>query len=147
MVNVALRHTPNRDEAEDIVQNAAIKLISQQTLPADERGLAYTVTNHAAYDFFDSENAKKRDRRKTELLDEGISKHHQSSPSAEEEALNRLYLKEVISIAPQEVLALACGYTMREISEKLNLHPECVSSRIRYFRKSINTTRKIQKVL
>lgn len=96
MFGVAFNHVHNRDDAEDIVQNASIRLIQQRTTPEpkDRRGLAYTLADHSAHEFMDATRAKCRDVRQTDRLDLSNTAHHPLAQSAEDAVILQETIKQ-----------------------------------------------------
>lgn len=131
MFGVAFNHARKPQDAEDIVQNAGARMVSQRQEPADERGLVYTLVNHEAHGFLDYKKAERRDERKTVPLDPSNPTHHRLVPSAEQTALQQMEIREADPLARLN----GAGYTVREIAEATGMNPHTVSSHIDRWRK------------
>lgn len=137
MFGVAFNHVLCPEDAEDIVQNAGMRMLSQREVPEDERGFAYTIVDHEAHDYLDKESAVKRDRRRTEPWDSDNPLHHPVAPSAEEVALRRIELASIVEQASPLLLMHAVGFTDAELSGMTSLHVDTVDSRISKERKRL----------
>lgn len=137
MFGVAFNHTRSPQDAEDIVQDTGMRMLSQRQEPTDERGFTYTLANHEAHGFLDHKNAGKRDERKTVPLDPSNPAHHRLVPSAEQTALQRMEIREADPLARLN----GAGYTVREIAEATGMNLHTVSSHIDRWRKKASGER------
>ncbi|MBI3069935.1 MAG: sigma-70 family RNA polymerase sigma factor [Candidatus Levybacteria bacterium] len=130
-------NTRSPQDAEDIVQSAGIRMLSQRIDPVDERGFAYTIVDHEAHTFLDHEGAQKRNRGKTEPIDPSNPSHQRVAPSAEQTALQRMEIREADPLARLN----GAGYTVREIAEATGMNLHTVSSHIDRWRKKASGER------
>lgn len=137
MFGVAFNHTLCPEDAEDVVQNAGMRMLSQQCVPQDERGFAYTLVDHEAHDYLDQASAAKRDRSRTDSWNPDNPLHHPVAPSAEDVALRNIDLASILGNVSPLLLMHAAGFTDTELSEKMSLHIDTVDSRIRDERKRL----------
>ena len=149
MYGVAYSRCGHRQDAEDVVQDAAIVLLKQETTSGDERGIAWTVTDYALKDRRQRESAKARggtgqtrpdrqtdERVSTRSLDGIRAERLPAVASAERTALARMELSAVLEAAPLEARLAAAGYTHREIGEATSTPPQTVYSRVMKWRAS-----------
>lgn len=125
------------EDAEDAVQDAAIKMMRQKKDPpsSQERGLAFTMTKYAAGDIKDAQQAGCRDVGKTEPLDVDNPLHDKrTAPSAEHEAIIDMEYKRVVSQTPPVVLFNAAGFTARELAERSGRPQKTIESDIHNWR-------------
>ena len=147
MYGVAYSRCGHHQDAEDVVQDAAIVLLKQETTSGDERAIAWTATDYALKDRWQRESAKARggtgQARPDRQTDERVSTRSLDGvrvgslpvvASAERTALARMELAALLETAPLEARLAAAGYTLREIGEATSTPPQTVYSRVTKWR-------------
>lgn len=131
MVGVVLGSTGNVEDAEDVAQEASIRMLSQRKGPPDDRAFAYTIVRRESCISFERAHAAKRDAGRTEFMDSSNPLHQRATSSAEETVLAR----ETIREADPYARALGEGYTAREIAQVTGQRENIVYDRAEDWRK------------
>lgn len=117
LYSLAYRQVRNREDAEDVAQEAAVKLwLRGDEDPAHARRVVRTT----AIDYW-----------RAERVHSGrlVALPSSTAASAEREALARLALAEACHSGPA-VVALAAGFRVEDIAARTHEHPQAVKSRV-----------------
>jgi|SRR3989344_8353074 len=142
----------NVEDAEDAVQDAAVKMMKQRKDPplSQERGFAYTMARYAAGEIRDYQTAQCRDTGKAHYLDTVDHETDEEKPithgngglevkdidrqvsvkSAEQQYFLEQAVRDAVAIAPSVVMMEAVGYSLKEIAETTGEKQKKVDSQI-----------------
>lgn len=118
----------NREDAEEVVQNTGIRMMTQREDPPDERAFAFTLVRHEVLGFLQYQHRQMRDSRLTVPLNSKA--HDKPVESAEEAVLKRESIEESDAYAR----AFGEGYTGREIAEHTRMHEKAIYDRVAIWR-------------
>lgn len=140
--HMALRFLPNRDDAEDILQEAFCRLWPHhEEIGSEQEAAALTTTTvrHLCID-----ETRKRGRYTTEDIEEHTNRLSGQSPQEEMERKERLELldraiAQRLTPMQREILHLKEfeDYTTEEIADRLHLQPTAVRMHLSRARKAI----------
>ncbi len=132
-----------RSEAEDVFQDVMLDLLQaleRKRVKEDHLlPLIFTITNRRVADFY---RKRYREGNRFSSFEEHQSENTQ--PPFAKKLLQRLYLISSLrrkNVSPEQekvlVMKTLCGYTLKEISEQLNIPPDTAASRLRRAREKL----------